>query len=106
MKVIKVQLGGQERTLDVGKFWFTKFLGDSTGADPLTAKLSDFEWAIALVYAGMMADYKVNKKDVDFTKADVEDWVGSLEIEQVTEIVNEYIKLTTADKPGEPLTQA
>ena len=54
----------------------------------------------------MMAEYKVNKKDVDFTKADVEDWVGSLEIEQVTAIVNEYIKLTTADKPGEPLTQA
>lgn len=105
-KIITVQLGGQERTLDVGKFWFTKFLGDSTGADPLNGKVSDFEWAVGLVNAGMLCDYKVNKKVVDFTKADVEEWVGSLEIEDVTGLINRYLEATKVEAPGETTPQA
>ena len=106
MKTITINLNGQDRTLDVGKFYFTKFLGEAIGQDPLNAKVDQFDWVVGIVYAGMMTDCKTNKKDPDFTKADIEGWIGVLEIEQVTGIINQYLEVTGGEKPGEKLTQA
>lgn len=36
-KTLTVKLGGIDRTLDVGKFWFTKYFGEAAGSDPLNS---------------------------------------------------------------------
>lgn len=105
MKTITLQLGGKERTLDVGKFYFTKYLGEYIGSDPLKANANDagtqFNYSVAIVYAGLMTDYKSKGLAVDFSKEDVENWVGVLEMEQVVNIIDQYGKLNKSEVPGE-----
>lgn len=105
MKTITLQLGGKERTLDVGKFYFTKYLGEYIGSDPLKSNANDagtqFNYSVAIVYAGLMTDHKANGLIVDFTKEDVEGWVGLLEMDEVVRIIDEYGKLNKSEVPGE-----
>jgi hypothetical protein len=104
-KLITVNLGGKQRTLDVGKFWFTKYFGEARGEDPLS--ISDllnkpegqFDFVTSLVYAGLRTSYKVSKTPEDFTKEDVESWIGEMESKDVAELVDKYVNLVSA--PGE-----
>ncbi len=65
MKQITHSIGGQDRILDVGKMWFTKFYGESTSSDPLfMSELlgkpdKQFEFICGLVYAGINCYNKV-----------------------------------------------
>lgn len=105
-KIIKRSLGGVERTIDVGKFWFTKFYGQATGEDPLNSTqvtLSperQFDWVVNMVYAGLRTSYKIAKVTEDFTKQDVENWIGEMENEDVAALIIEYATLT-AQKPAQ-----
>ena len=107
-KTISVSLGGQDRVLDVGKFWFTKFYGQALGEDPLNATEillkpdGQFDFVVAIVYAGLRCHYKVNKKPEDFTKDDVEKWVGEKEDSEIAGIINQYTSVNKAESPGEP----
>ena len=105
MKTITLQLGGKERTLDVGKFYFTKYLGEYIGGDPLTGlsniSSNHFDYCVAIVYAGLMTSCKVNKTDVDFSKEDVYEWVGMADMEDIMRVVDEYGKLNKSEVPGE-----
>jgi hypothetical protein len=112
-KEIVIPLGGQERTIDVGKFWFSRFYGETTGDDPLNATdiilkpERQFDWVVAVVFAGLKTKYKIEKKPEDFTKDEVFEWVGDLEDDQVDFVVKEYIRLTMKKvEPGEAETQA
>lgn len=117
-KIIKATLGGQQRTIDVGKFWFVKFYGEVTGNDPINSSSfiltpeKQFAFVVHVVYAGMLTDYKVNNRDVDFTLQDVENWIGASEDDVIAPILESYIKYTvpeenkTESKPGEEMTQA
>lgn len=113
MKQIKIDLGGESRVIDVGKFWFTKFYGEATGSDPINSTdiiinpEKQFDFVVNMVFAGLKAHYQVNKIAVDFSKEDVQDWVGCLEDDRVSELINEYVRLTTKpEKKGEAETQA
>lgn len=101
MKVLTIHLGGKDRTLDVGKFYFTKYLGEIIGSDPLNAKVDQFTWVVGIVYAGMRTEYKVNNRAVDFSKDDVEGWIGQLEIGAVADIINRYVEVSNGETPGE-----
>lgn len=106
-KTLTLSLGGQERTLDVGKFWFTKYYGQAAGDDPLNSTNlllnpeKQFDFVVNMVYAGLRCHAKVNKIQEDFTKDDVEGWIGEKETEEVSEILNKYGTLNSSDKPGE-----
>lgn len=97
MKTITITLNGKDRVLDVGKWYFTKYLGECDVPADNSLK-SSFEWSVALVWAGMMTDCKARKVEPDFTKQDVEEWLGVLEGSDIEAIVNKY---NEAVKPGE-----
>lgn len=100
MKLITVNLGGKERTLDVGRWYFTKYLGEATGEAQVVNNLTgSFESSVNLVWAGLMTYHKVNKVEVDFKREDVEDWIGVLTDSDIEKLINDYNALK--DKPGE-----
>jgi hypothetical protein len=106
-KLITVSLGGKDKILDVGKFWFTKYYGQVTASDPLNMTdillkpEGQFDFVVALVYAGMRCHYKVNKIQEDFTKEDVENWLGEKESSEIAVIVEKYSELNKSTEPGE-----
>jgi len=59
MKQITHTIGGQERILNVGKMWFSKYYAEATSSDPLlmTELLSkpnkQFDFICGIVYAGI-----------------------------------------------------
>lgn len=111
-KLITVFLGGQERTLDVGKFRFTQLFGEAIGQDPITMEDvlskpgSQFDFVASLVYAGLQTSYKSAKKEQDFTREDVNDWVGDLEQEEVSALIDKYADLRKLPTSGEGQPQA
>jgi hypothetical protein len=113
MKQISIELGGENRVIDVGKFWFTKFYGEATGSDPINSTdiiinpEKQFDFVVNMVYAGLKADCTVHKREINFTKEDVQYWVGCLEDDRVSELINEYVRITSKpEKKGEAETQA
>lgn len=94
-------LGGKDRVLDFGKWYFTKFYGEAAGSDPLnTTDISinpsvQFDFVVNIVYAGMKTHCKAEKVDIDFTREDVEDWIGVKETVEVQEIITEYASLNS-----------
>lgn len=106
-KQLTIDLNGQTKTLEFGKFYFLKFYGEATGGDPLNLSEilvkpeKEFDLVCALVYAGLKTEYKVNKIPVDFTKEDVQDWIGEKETSEITEFINRYSALTKSE--GEPV---
>lgn len=107
-KLITLSLGGQERTLDVGKFWYTKYYGQVAGEDPLNSTNllispeRQFDFVVNMVYAGLKCYAKVNKIEFTTKKSDVEDWVGCLEDSQVASIITSYGEVNKSE-PGESL---
>lgn len=109
-KQLTVFLGGKDRLLDFGKFWFTKYYGEATGGDPLNSTEvlvkpeKQFDFVCALVFAGLRTTYKVSNTPLDFNRIDVEDWLGCLENEEVAKIINDYAALSKpAVGEGAPL---
>lgn len=99
-KILTIALGGEERTLDVGKFWFTEYYGEVTGNDPLNMTdiilkpQSQFAFMVNMVFAGMRCHAKVNKLAFDITRDQVEDWVGNMEVEEVSKVIMDYMAIT------------
>jgi hypothetical protein len=108
-KVITLTLDGRGMTVDVGRFYFQKFYGEATGSDPLNSSdimlkpEKQFDWVVATVYAGLLTDHKVNKKEIGFTKQDVQDWIGALTEDEVVGFIRDYQRVTTVEQ-GEELT--
>lgn len=110
-KQLKANLGGQELTMDFGKFWFKKFFGEYTEKDPVLSSPTfvlntgnQFKFVVALVAAGLNTFKKTNK-DVNFyTVEEVEEWVGELEDEEVSRLVKFYTA-DEKDKEGEVTAQ-
>ena len=100
-KTLTVKLGGIDRTLDVGKFWFTKYFGEAAGSDPLNSTEitlmpeKQFDFVVNMVLAGMRTHCKVTGVSQDFNRNQVEDWVGELEDESVSKIIYDYIDITS-----------
>jgi hypothetical protein len=105
-KVMTLSLGGKDRKLNFGKFWFQKFYGQATGSDPLNSTSlvlmpeMQFDFVVNIIYAGLRTQYKADKKQEDFTKEDVENWVGDKESDEIVILINDYTTLTTV-KSGE-----
>lgn len=107
-----IVLNGQERQLDFEAWWYKKFLGQKLNMDPITNTLKldtsekIFDAAVAIIYSGMMTDYKVRKATIDFTYPQVEDWVGCLNSKVVTKFIADYTAMTLsadAQENGEPV---
>jgi hypothetical protein len=107
-KTITIFLGGKERTLDVGKWWFTKFFGQASGSDPLNSTdillkpENQFDFVVNMVYAGMRTHYKVSKIAEDFTKDEVEDWLGCLEGAEIEKLIVDYSNLSVKGEAVAP----
>lgn len=92
------------RTIDVGKFWFTKFYGEATGNDPLNGTditlypEKQFDFVVNMVYAGLRTWYKSQKRVEDFKKDDVQEWIGEKETDEIAEIINSYATITAPEK--------
>lgn len=110
-KIIALQLGGEERTLDVGKFWFTKYYGEATGDDPINTTdifikpEKQFDALVNIVFAGMRCHAKVNKLPFTITKENVADWIGEKETTEITEIYNQYFEVTQVTGEEKPQDQ-
>ena len=84
--IIEIQLGGQVRTLRFNN-WQKEALGKVLGQDPLKAaktlsaraKDSIIDVIFDLVYTGLIGAYRAQRKDIDFTEAEVGEWVGDAE---------------------------
>jgi hypothetical protein len=102
-KKITMSIGGADRTMDFGKFWFRKYYGQVTGKDPILNKSeivinneSQFDLCVAIVYAGLKAHCQAIKETPDFDYDKVQDWVGCMEEEVVLSIITEYGKIKNA----------
>jgi len=107
MKTITHSIGGQDRTLDVGKMWFTKFFGESTSSDPLfmTDLLSkpdkQFDFICGLVYAGMNCHFKVINEPNLITLEKVQEWVGLMDQNDAADLINKFVEVNKSKEQGE-----
>jgi hypothetical protein len=97
-KSITLSLGGQERVLDFGGFWFTKHYqrivknkGDLTDAENLEA----------YIIAALKAPYSLQRKKEDFTIQDVENWLGDMTNAEMLELEKKIVPFLLPDEPGE-----
>lgn len=99
--ILQLQLGGQLRTLKFNN-WQKEALGNILGKDPLQAgktlskkaKESPLEAVSDLVYTGMIGAYRSRKADVDFTEADVFDWVGEADYKELATVFDAWVEST------------
>jgi hypothetical protein len=113
VKKLTINLGGIDRTLNFGKFWFQKFYGEAVGKDPLNGSEIEltpdkqFDFVVNLVYAGLKTTYKSEKRTEDFTKGDIIEWVGDEDNDTILAFIHDYVTLTTIIYPptgeGKPL---
>lgn len=94
-KIITITLGGVERRLDVGKFLFNQYLEEYLKGK----ESSTFDYSVAIIYAGLMVDCKVNKVEPDFTKESISEAVGLEDTEVVAKWMEQYAAINK--KPGE-----
>jgi hypothetical protein len=91
MNILQIKLGDKERTLrfDVGTL---KLIGQKTQQDALAPMegLEGYQQALYACYYGMLRDYRVQKKDLDFEMADVEDWLDAASFTDMIEIMKAY----------------
>lgn len=84
--VIEIKLGGKTVTLRFN-LWQKDALGSLYGTDPLDAlskiqaraKDSVLLVICDLIYTGMIGNYRVQHKDIDFTIDQIIEWVGEAE---------------------------
>lgn len=108
MKQIQHTIGGEVKTLDFGKLWYSKFFGEATGIDPLsigesfTNPAKQFDLICGIVYGGINCHIKANGgKNIDLVRIEtVQDWVGQMEDKEAAELINKFAASLTAE-PGE-----
>jgi hypothetical protein len=112
--LLQVELGGEQKVLRFN-FRVLKIIGEITGKDSLgfgqgitedQGRL--FDMVKTIVHAALLAQYRSEKKNVDFTAEDVDDWVGELEIAEAMEIMGHYSKAYSreSDDPNESRVKA
>jgi hypothetical protein len=112
MKTITHSIGGQERTLNVGKMWFTKYFGEATSSDPLfmnellSKPDKQFDFITGLVYAGINCHNKTVSNNELITIEQAQDWVGSMDQSDAAELINKFVDVNKVKVEGEELTQA
>lgn len=106
-KQLKLSIGGKERVLEFGYVWFLKFYGQATGEDPINSTEiqlkpeKQFDFVVNTIYASLQTAYKVEKKAFDFSKSDVEDWVGCESMDFIPDFINRYAELYKSSTTGE-----
>jgi hypothetical protein len=112
MKQIKHSIGGQERTLDVGKMWFSNYFGEATSSDPLfmnellSKPDKQFTFITGLVYAGINCYNKSNNINEFITIDEVKELVGVMEQTDAADLINKFVDVNKVKAEGEVLTQA
>jgi hypothetical protein len=107
MKQITHSIGGQERTLDVGKMWFTKFFGEATSSDPLfmnellSKPDKQFDFICGLVYGGINCHNKVIHSTDLVTLEQVQEWVGIMDQLEAAELINKFVEVNKPKEQGE-----
>lgn len=92
--ITEIQLGGKYRTIRFNN-WQKEALGKLYGADPLEAGQKMLErWgdsmmslAADLVYTGLIGDYRVKLRDIDFSREEVMEWVGDATNEDMATVI-------------------
>ena len=115
--IIEIQLGGKLRSLRFNN-WQKEALGKLYGSDPLEAgqkmieKWGDSLMSLAadLVYTGLIGDYRIKLRDIDFSREDVMEWVGDAKDSDLAQVINTWseteavrsiIKATNGSDTGE-----
>lgn len=112
MKQITHSIGGQERTLDVGKMWFTKYFGEATSSDPLfmnellNKPEKQFDFIAGLVYAGVNCYNKTLGNQELITIEQAQNWVGDMDQTEAAELINKFVNVNKAKTEGEVPPQA
>jgi len=111
MKQITHTIGGQERILNVGKMWFSKYYGEATSSDPLlmTELLSkpnkQFDFIVGIVYAGINCHYKHIKSNDFVSLEQVQDWIGDLDETEAASLINKFVEVNKPKEQGEAQPQ-
>ena len=106
-KQTSFNLGGKDRIVEWGKYYFSKYYGEITGTDPLNSSdfllkpEKQFDFVVAIVYAGIKTYNKSNKIVEEITKEEVEDWVGDLTDDEAAAIINAFIEYRKPKETGE-----
>lgn len=104
-KITTLHLGGEDRIIDVGKMWFTKYYGEALGSDPLAStNQTGFDFAVNLIWAGIQAAGGENGNAL--TKAEVINLVGDADQETITDFTNWFTEVSTPKSQGEAKAQA
>jgi len=112
MKQIKHSIGGEDRTLDVGKMWFTKFFGEATSSDPmymselLNQPDKQFDFICGLVYGGLNCYNKTNGIKDLISLEQVQDWVGCMDQSDAAELIGKFADSNKSFEKGEAPAQA
>lgn len=107
MKTITHSIGGQDRILDVGKMWFSKFYGEATSSDPLlmsellSKPNKQFDFICGLVYGGINCHNKVTNNSEFVTIEQVQDWVGSMDEKEAADLINKFVEVNKPQEQGE-----
>lgn len=107
MKTITHSIGGQDRILDVGKMWFSKFYGEATSSDPLlmsellSKPNKQFDFICGLVYGGINCHNKVTNNSEFVTIEQVQDWVGSMDENEAADLINKFVEVNKPKEQGE-----
>lgn len=107
MKTITHSIGGQNRILDVGKMWFSKFYGEATSSDPLlmsellSKPNKQFDFICGLVYGGINCHNKVTNNSEFVTIEQVQDWVGSMDENEAADLINKFVEVNKPKEQGE-----
>jgi hypothetical protein len=107
MKTIQHTIGGEVKTLDFGKLWYSKFFGEATGIDPLsigetfTNPAKQFDLIVGIVYGGINCNAKVNGGKT-VTIEQVQDWVGNMEDKEAAELINKFAAAISPKETTEP----
>ena len=107
MKTITHSIGGQDRILDVGKMWFSKFYGEATSSDPLlmsellSKPNKQFDFICGLVYGGINCHNKVTNNSEFVTIEQVQDWVGSMDETEAADLINKFVEVNKPKEQGE-----
>lgn len=86
---ITLVLGGRERTLNFGCFWFTKHYQKLASGKELT----DADNLEAYIIAGLKAHCSKERTKEDFTIDDVQNWLGDLSGQEMLVIEKKVVDL-------------
>jgi hypothetical protein len=92
---MNLDLGGTTRTLRFNVCTL-QCIQEITGQDPLHFKVQSEKWAdilpyaINLVHASLLSEYKSKRQQPDFTDEDIKAWVDDLSANELTDVINNY----------------